>query len=339
MVEIALDTLGAVFFLEATETTFMTTAVRSYTSSAGFTDDFHRVRDFLVRINQDEITKSGFLWGRWEWMFSQPWYCDTSALSRIGIWEEGGEIVAVVTYEAETGFAWFLTDRGHAFLHQDMLRYALDNMTRNGTIRVLIEDADDDLPRIAAAHGLIPTRDKQPNSALDLTGDLSYRLPDGGPALRTTGREGGLRELGPAVLLLHRVRPAFVRDVVGGPHAGSCEPGETSWHRAADLNLTPGSPQSAARIFVVHGEWVPGSAVAVMCRLGTTVGDRRLPAAAALWSSQAVLRTPGPVPIRTVTVPLLGRWTVDRKRPDPMNGRLTSSVNYRLLVGTLDHGR
>ena len=157
----------------------MTVAVRSYTSSAGFTDDFHRVRDFLVRINQDEITKSGFLWGRWEWMFSQPWYCDTSALSRIGIWEEGGEIVAVVTYEAETGFAWFLTDRGHAFLHQDMLRYALDNMTRNGTIRVLIEDADDDLPRIAAAHGLIPTRDKQPNSALDLTGDLSYRLPDG----------------------------------------------------------------------------------------------------------------------------------------------------------------
>ena len=75
--------------------------------------------------------------------------------------------------------AWFLTDRGHAFLHQDMLRYALDNLTRNGAIRVLIEDTNDDLPRIAAAHGLTPTRDKQPNTALDLTGDLSYRLPDG----------------------------------------------------------------------------------------------------------------------------------------------------------------
>lgn len=75
----------------------MTAAVRSYTSSAGFTDDFHRVRDFLVRINQGEVTKSGFLWGRWEWMFSQTWYCDTSALSRIGIWEDDGEIVAVVT--------------------------------------------------------------------------------------------------------------------------------------------------------------------------------------------------------------------------------------------------
>lgn len=61
----------------------MTAAVRSYTSTAGFTDDFRRVRDFLVRINQGGVPAPGFLWGRWEWMFSQPWYCDTSALSRI----------------------------------------------------------------------------------------------------------------------------------------------------------------------------------------------------------------------------------------------------------------
>ena len=156
----------------------MTAAVRSYTSSAGFTEDFHRVREFLVRIHQGKVTTAGFLWGRWEWMFSLP-YLDTSALSRIGVWEQDGDIVAVVTYETETGAAWFLTGQSHAFLHQDMLRYALDNLTRNGAIRVLIEDADDDLPLIAAAHGLTPTQDRQPNAALELTGDLSYRLPDG----------------------------------------------------------------------------------------------------------------------------------------------------------------
>ena len=238
MVGIALDTLGAGFFLEATETTFMTTAVRSYTTSVGFTDDFHRVRDFLVRINQGEITKSGFLWGRWEWMFSQPCYCDTSALSRIGIWEEGGKIVAVVTYESETGFAWFLTDRGHAFLHQDMLRYALDNLTRNGTIKVLIEDADDDLPRIAAAHGLTPTQDRQPNTALDLTGDLSYRLPDG-YRIASLADDGDLHRLN---RVLHRgfnnpgdvpVTPDAIqkrRTSVSGPHLNR------------DLNITVVAP-------------------------------------------------------------------------------------------------
>ncbi|WP_407341903.1 GNAT family N-acetyltransferase [Pengzhenrongella phosphoraccumulans] len=157
----------------------MTAAVRNYTASAGFTDDFHRVRDFLVRINQGGAPTPGFLWGRWEWMFSQTWYCDTSALARIGVWEDDGEIVAVVTYENTTGFAWFLTDQDHAFLHEDMLRYALQNLTRNGAIRVLIEDTDQDLPPIAAAHGLTRTKDRQPNAALDLTGYLSYRLPDG----------------------------------------------------------------------------------------------------------------------------------------------------------------
>ena len=34
-----------------------------------------------------------------------------------------------------------------------------------------------------------------------------------------------------------------------------------------------------------------------------------------------------------------GRWTVDKKQPDPISGPLVSAVNYRLLVGTLDHGR
>lgn len=78
-------------------------------------------------------------------MFSLP-YLDTSALSKIGVWEEGGEIVAVVTYEADTGVAWFLTEQ------------------------------------IAAAHGLTPTRDKQPNTALDLTGDPPRRSRSAEPA-------------------------------------------------------------------------------------------------------------------------------------------------------------
>lgn len=157
----------------------MTPTVHAYRGAPGFTDEFHRVRDFLVRINQGVPATPGFLWGRWEWMFSQTWYCDTSALSRIGIWEDDGEIVAVVTYENQTGFAWFLTDQHHAFLHGDMLRYALANLTRNGAIRVLLEDTDRDLPRIAAAHGLTRTQDNEPNAALDLAGELSYEIPDG----------------------------------------------------------------------------------------------------------------------------------------------------------------
>ena len=156
----------------------MPAIVRNYTSSAGFTNDFHRVRDFLVRVNQHELASPGFLWGRWEWMFSLP-YLDTSALARIGVWEQDGEIIALVTYETDTGSAWLLTDSAHAALKPAMLRYAMDNLGRDGALKVLIKDDDRELQRIAAGHGLTISNDREPNSSLDLTGDLSYLLPDG----------------------------------------------------------------------------------------------------------------------------------------------------------------
>ncbi|MDF2908537.1 MAG: GCN5-related N-acetyltransferase [Herbinix sp.] len=42
---------------------------RRYTDETGFSEDFHRVWEFLVRINQKKVIDEGFLWGRWEWMF------------------------------------------------------------------------------------------------------------------------------------------------------------------------------------------------------------------------------------------------------------------------------
>lgn len=156
----------------------MSVELRHYAGSTGFSEDFHRVRDFLVRINQDARATPGFMWGRWEWMFSLP-YLDATALSRIGVWEDDGEIVAVVTYETDTGFAWLLTDAEHAWLYPALLRWATTNLTRDGAIRILVNDTDHKLEQVVAAHALTRTADREPNSALELAGDLSYRLPAG----------------------------------------------------------------------------------------------------------------------------------------------------------------
>jgi len=171
-------------------------------------------------------------------MFSQTWYCDTSALSRIGIWKDDGEIVAVVTYENELGSAWFLTDPDYTCLHQDMLRYALENLTRNGTIKVLIEDTEYDLPQIAAAHGLTPTQETQPNSALDITGDLSYQLPDG-YRIASLADDGDLHRLN---RVLHRGfnnpgDPQETPDAIQMRRAGVSGP-----HLNGDLNITVVAP-------------------------------------------------------------------------------------------------
>jgi len=156
----------------------VTVELQHYTGATGFSDDSHRVRDFLVQINQGGLATPGFLWGRWEWMFFLS-YLDATALLRIGVCEDDGEIVALVTYETDTGFAWLLTDAGHAWLYPDLLAWATAKLTRNGAIHILVNDTTYKLEQVVAAHGLTVTQDREPNAALELTGDLSYQLPQG----------------------------------------------------------------------------------------------------------------------------------------------------------------
>ena len=87
---------------------------RPYTAEPGFTDDFERVRRFLLRINMPEVLTPGFLWARWEWAFSLP-YQDESSLDRIQLWEDDatGDIVAFATYEMELGDAYLAFDPRH----------------------------------------------------------------------------------------------------------------------------------------------------------------------------------------------------------------------------------
>lgn len=157
----------------------MTTKFRPYTSSPGFTDDFYKVRDFLVRINRHNAVTPGFLWGRWEWAFSLP-YLDNASLSKIGVWEDSGRIVSLATYEGETGSAYFCVDPDYNALKEEMLLYAGNNLSRNGCLKVLIDDADRNFQRIARAHGFRPTQDKECTAAIDIDDNATrYALPEG----------------------------------------------------------------------------------------------------------------------------------------------------------------
>ena len=70
--------------------------MRYYTSEPGFTEDYNRVKEFILRINEEEQVSYGFLWGRWEWAFSCT-FQDKESLDKIGVWEDEGKIVAVAT--------------------------------------------------------------------------------------------------------------------------------------------------------------------------------------------------------------------------------------------------
>jgi len=158
----------------------MTTKFRNYTSMPGFTEDFHRVRDFLVRINQERVTTPGFLWARWEWMFSQPLYYDFNSLSKIGVWQDCGDIVALATYESGLGNVYFCIDEKYNHIKKEMLVYARANLQKNGEFHALISDADREFQKIAVSLGLRPTQEGEHNSVFDIDVDkIRYCLPTG----------------------------------------------------------------------------------------------------------------------------------------------------------------
>lgn len=148
----------------------MSIQFRSYTNEAGFTDDFHAVREFLVRINAKNPIQYDFEWGRWEWAFSSSSsYHDTKHLHRIGIWEHSGEIVAVATYEQGLGTAYFCIDAHYTSLKAEMLQYAKGNLCEeDGKIRILINNADQEFQKIAAQQGFKPTQDIEGNAVYDI---------------------------------------------------------------------------------------------------------------------------------------------------------------------------
>jgi GNAT superfamily N-acetyltransferase len=153
---------------------------RSYTDETGFSEDFHRVWEFLVRINQKKVVDEGFLWGRWEWMFCLERYLDQEHLSRIGIWEENNLIVALATYESGLGYVWPLVASGYEYLQEDILKHAWENMQKDGCVKVLIDDRNEALQSVAASKGFLPTQEKENNAYLSLEEtDITYTLPMG----------------------------------------------------------------------------------------------------------------------------------------------------------------
>ncbi len=158
----------------------MSVQFRSYTGEAGFNEDFHRVWEFLIRINQEKVVDEGFLWGRWEWMFCLKRYMDQENLSRIGIWEDNHLIVGLATYESGLGYVWPVIAPGYEHLYEDILDHAWTNLQKDGSVKVLIDDRNEALQAVAARKGFLPTQEKENNAFIPLEEvDITYTLPQG----------------------------------------------------------------------------------------------------------------------------------------------------------------
>ena len=140
---------------------------RFYAGGYGYSADFERIRQFLIRINEETVVTPNFLWGRWEWMHTLP-YMNKEKTDKIGVWEDSGKIIGLVTYEDDVGDAYFCVDPAYGDIKEEMFCHAAENLCKEGRLRALISDMDGELKRIARRYGFVPTQNRQYVAEVDI---------------------------------------------------------------------------------------------------------------------------------------------------------------------------
>ena len=154
----------------------MSVKIRSYTDKPGYTDDFMKVCELLLRINNDKVITPNYLWARWVWQFGP--YMSMENLSHIGIAEDDGVIVGLATYEGDIGEAYFCIDDAYSHIKPLLVDYAMQNLSNNGKLKLSLPDGDLSYQHLALQKGFIPTTEKSSVAMIDID-HHSYTLPDG----------------------------------------------------------------------------------------------------------------------------------------------------------------
>jgi GNAT superfamily N-acetyltransferase len=119
--------------------------------------DFEPVGSLLNETYLPDGRSLNWRQDRWEYALYHP-LCEEASLSRNGIWEDGGRIVAVAHGELRPGGAYFEIRPGYEHLKPEMLRYAeahLSKQTEGGrrTLRIWLRDRDTEFQALAAQNG------------------------------------------------------------------------------------------------------------------------------------------------------------------------------------------
>lgn len=147
---------------------------RNYTKVAGITEDYFKVREFLVKLGYKEFTYT-----RWDWMTTHG-YLDKSVVGKIGLWEDEGEIVGIATIDCSLGDSFCLTLDNYQYLKKEMLLYAKEHLKAPDKFGIVISDEDEEFQRIAAKLGFVGTASKESDAIfrVDET-SMAYELPEG----------------------------------------------------------------------------------------------------------------------------------------------------------------
>ena len=115
--------------------------------------DFTAIGEFLTGLYLPGNRDGNWFSPVWEYAYTHPWFDDCST-SRIGVWEEEGRIVAVVTYEFWLGEAFCHVHPNFEDLKPEMLNHAEAHLSKeDGTLHVFVCDFDSAFEATVSSRG------------------------------------------------------------------------------------------------------------------------------------------------------------------------------------------
>lgn len=151
-----------------------------------YPDDYELVSRFLITHYQPGNLDGNWLEPAWEYMHFHS-MLDRESLGRIGLWQEGADLVGVVHYEWVLGEAFFQFHPAWRCLRTEMLEYAEANLAgisrRDGRryLCVWVNDNDPEFQALVQARGYERRDDeRRPMSRLDIPDPFpAITLPSG----------------------------------------------------------------------------------------------------------------------------------------------------------------
>ena len=125
--------------------------------------DYEAVSQFLVGLYRPDSRDGNWFQPVWEYAYTHGWF-DEAAVGEIGLWEEGGRIVAVATYESCLGEAFFNVHPDYERLKLEMLTHAERHLVSRGEegprhLKAFVNDFDAEFEAVveARSYQLDPT--------------------------------------------------------------------------------------------------------------------------------------------------------------------------------------
>ena len=147
--------------------------------------DCAAISDFLYTLYQPNNRDGNWFQPMWEYAYTHAWF-DEASVQRIGIWEDGGMIAGVVTYEMQLGEAFFQVHPAYAHLKPAMLAYAEQHLTSTDDegkryLKAYVNDFDAAFAAVVQSQGYeLRPRSHRPMSQFVIPRPFPpIRLPDG----------------------------------------------------------------------------------------------------------------------------------------------------------------